>query len=99
GDYLAQLPGTRGLLTTQPVPFQARLTWVELPRLHLLRAQEKVPRVRYVTLPPGRAFVAFPLHRDTVLICGGIEVRPGDLMLYAVGERFHERTTAACCWG
>jgi AraC-like DNA-binding protein len=98
-DYSTQLPGTREFLLVAPAPFHARLTWADLNRLQLLRAQETEARVRYVSLPPDRAFVAFPTHRDTTLICAGIEARPGDVIFHASGERFHERTVAASQWG
>jgi len=98
-DYLAQLPGTKELLLLEPQQFRARLTWVDLPRLHLLRAQESARRVRYVALPPDRAFVTFPMHRETTLICGGTEVHPTDIIFHGSGERFYERTVAASQWG
>ena len=98
-DYCARLPGTREFLRVTPAPFQARLAWVDLHRLRLLHAQETAARVRYVSLPPDRAFVTFPVHRDTTLICGGIEVRSGDIVFHAHGERFHERTVAPARWG
>jgi AraC-like DNA-binding protein len=97
-DYRAQLPGTKELLVLEPQQFGARLTWADLPRVHLLRAQETAPRVRYVALPPDHAFVAFPMHRDTVLLCSGIEVRAGDIVFHAHRERFHERTAAPARW-
>lgn len=98
-DYCTQLPGTRAFLLAAPAPFQARLTWVDLSRLQLSRAHEAAARVRYLSLPPDRAFVTFPAHRDTTLICAGIEARPGDLIFHAIGERFHERTVAPSRWG
>jgi AraC-like DNA-binding protein len=98
-DYCAQLPGTRAFLLVTPAPFQARLTWVDLRRLQLLRAQETVARVRYISLPPERAFVTFPIDGDKTLICAGIEMRSGDMVFHAFGERFHERTIAPSRWG
>jgi AraC-like DNA-binding protein len=98
-DYRLQLPGTRDFLLLEPQQFQARLTWVSLPRLHLLRAQEPGSRVRYVVLPPDRAFVTFPMHRGSTLICGGTEVHSPDFIFHGSAERFHERTVAASRWG
>lgn len=98
-DYCAQLPGTREFLLIEPASFQARLTWVDFRRLQLFRAQETAARVRYVSLPADRAFITFPAHRDTTLLCGGIEARPGDVIFHASGERFHERIVAPSRWG
>src|SRR5579863_6721271 len=98
-DYCTRLPGTREFLLTAPAPFQARLTWADLQRLQILRVEETAARVRYVSLPPGRVFITFPTHRDTTLICAGINARPGDVIFHASGERFHERTVAPSRWG
>jgi AraC-like DNA-binding protein len=97
--YPERLPGTRTLLVVQPAQFQARLTWLELPQVHLLRAHENVPRIRFVTLPADRVFVVFPLHRCSTLACGGIDLRRGEFMLHALGASLHERTGASCLWG
>ena len=98
-EYCAQLPGTREFLLVSPAAFQARLAWLSLGRVQLLRAQEAAARVRYVALPPDRAFVTFPIHRDTTLICGGTEVGFGDIIFHASRGRFHERTVAPARWG
>jgi methylphosphotriester-DNA--protein-cysteine methyltransferase len=97
--YQARLPGTGTLLVLQPAQFQARLTWLELPRVHLLRAHENVPRIRFVTLPADRVFVVFPLHRCSTLTCGGIDIRRGEFLFHALGASLHERIGTPCVWG
>ena len=97
--YQARLPGAGKLLVVQPGRFEARLTWLELPRVHLLRAHENVPRIRFVTLPADRVFVVFPLHRCSTLTCGGIVLRRGEFMFHALGASLHERIGASCLWG
>jgi hypothetical protein len=98
-DYCTRLPGSSDFLLITPAPFQARLAWIDLRRVQLMRAQETAARVRYVCLPAERAFVTFPIHRDTTLICGGFELSPGDIVFHAHGERFHERTAGPARWG
>ena len=98
-DYGAQLPGTRVFLLVAPALFRARLEWVDLRRLRLLRGQETAARVRYTSLPRDRAFVTFPVHRDTTLICGGIVVGPGNIIFHASGEHYHERIAAPSTFG
>ena len=52
--YQATLRDMLDLLALRPRDFRARLVWVDLPSLRLLRAQEDAPRIAYVTLPPER---------------------------------------------
>jgi hypothetical protein len=98
-NYQASLPGTSGLLVIQPAQFQARLTWLELPHVHLLRAHETAARIRFISLPADRAFVVFPLHRNSSLTCGGAGVRASEIMFHSLGVSLHERIGAACHWG
>ncbi len=97
--YQASLQDILTLLVLDPREFRARLTWVETPNLNLLRAREDSSRVAYVTLPRERAFVIFPLKQDSSLICSGVELKFGDIMFHGVGQRLHQRTTAATNWG
>ncbi len=97
--YQASLRDMFDLLAMQPREFHARLTWLELPRLYLLRAREASPRVAYVTLPPTSVFVTFPAERDASLMHDGVELRFGEITFHGRGDRFHQRTTAPCGWG
>jgi AraC-like DNA-binding protein len=99
GGYEASLGGMLDLLVLRPRQFHARLTWVELPQLRLLRAQEAAARIAYLRLPPEQVFVTFPTQQDAFLICGGATLRFGDLMFHARGEHLHQRTTGATHWG
>jgi len=97
--YQASLHDMLDLVVPEPGKFYARLTWVELPILHLLRAREAAPRVAYVSLPAERVFVTFLTRQGSQLICDGTELQFGDIMFHTPGERFHQRTTAATSWG
>jgi AraC-like DNA-binding protein len=97
--YQANLRDMMDLLVAGPRLFHARLTWVELSHLGLLRAVEASPRVAYVTLPAELVFVTFPTKRESPLICDGAALPFGDIMLHACGDRLHQRTTGASSWG
>jgi AraC-like DNA-binding protein len=97
--YGASLQDMLDLLVLRPRDFHARLTWVELPSLRLLRAQEASARIAYVTLAPELMFVTFLTKRGAPLISGGIDLQFGELMVHSCGDRLHQRTTAACEWG
>ena len=96
-SYQTSLQDMFDLLVVRP--FNARLTWVELPNVRLFRAQEGSPRVASVELPPDLVFVTFPTKRRSLLICDGTELQFGNIMFHSRGERFHQRTVAASRWG
>ena len=87
------------LLVLRPRDFRARLTWVELSNLRLLRAREASARIAYLTLPPELVFITFLTKHGAPLISGGVDLQFGELMLHPCGERLHQRTTAASEWG
>ena len=97
--YQANLPGATRLLVTQAGKFRARLTWIELADLRLAYARETVARIAYVSRPAERVYIVFPTHRTSSLICGGAQLQMGDIIFQALGERLHQRTSAATVWG
>ena len=98
-SYQASLQDMLHLLVLRPSEFHARLTWVELPALRLVQAQETSARTAYVVLSPDRVFVSFVTRKDSLLICDGTKLQFGDLVFHGLGERLHQRTTAASQWG
>ena len=78
--------------------FRARLTWLNLRRLRVLRGSENLPSIAYISLPPERVVVLFPTSTAT-LIWGGLELRLGDFVLHGRGERTHQRTPGEGNWG
>jgi hypothetical protein len=98
-DYQASLRQAGiDLLVTSPGAFKARLTWAELDHLHLIRSQEELPRIAYLSLPQALSFVAFPTQSDPPPLWGGMELRSGDIMFHSRGERLHQRTRGPCFW-
>ena len=78
--------------------FKARLTWVELHHLLLLRCEEEVPRIGYLTLPPRAACISFPANPGPLPRWRGTEMQAGDIMLHSLSERFHQITQGPSIW-
>ena len=99
GEYQSRFRGARiNLVFARYGEFRSRLTWVEFRHLHLLRTEESLPRIAYLSLPPERLFVSFATNRDAAPIWGGIKLESGDIILHRRGERMHQRTSAAIHW-
>jgi len=98
-DYRANLPGLVDFVVPRVRDFSARLTWMDLTDLRLLHIRETVPRVAHVSLPTEFVFITFPTRRTPALICDGIQLELGDIVVHSLGQRLHQRTTAATAWG
>ena len=96
--YEASLQDVLDLVVPHPRGFQARLTWVDLPTLQLLRVQESTARVAHLRLPVEQVFVVFPSHPESRLIVAGVEVHFGEFVVHGIGERVHQRTLGSCHW-
>jgi hypothetical protein len=60
-DYQAAIGSACIKLTlTGGGDFKARLTWLNLHYLRVVRAREMLPRIAYISLPPDRAIFSFP---------------------------------------
>jgi hypothetical protein len=100
GEYQSQFRGAGiKLVFARYGEFSARLTWMELRHLHLLRSEERLPRLAYVSLAPSRVFVGFPVHPDPPPIWGGLKLGSGDIILHGRGECMHQQTSAVSRWG
>jgi AraC-like DNA-binding protein len=98
-DYQASLRPVRiDLLVTSQGLFKARVTWATLHHLHLLRSEEDLPRIAYVSLDPALICVALATRAQPPMLCGGLELQPDEIILHGRGERFHHRTIGPCSW-
>jgi hypothetical protein len=98
-DYQASLHQVRiDLLVTSPGAFKAHLTWVTLHHLQLVRSEEDLPRIAYVSLAPGLVFVAFAARPEPPMLWGGAELQTGEIIFHSRGEQFHQRTIGPCSW-
>jgi AraC-like DNA-binding protein len=97
--YAASFGNARVNLTiTGAGDFRARLTWLKLTDLEIYRCCEDLPRIAYISLPPGQIFLSFPLD-EAALISDGFALRNGHFVLHDPGERTHQRSDGACRWG
>ena len=78
--------------------FGARLTWAELHHLQVLRCEEDAPRVAYLQLAPGLAFMTFSADSAPLPVWRGTEMQAGDIVFYGRGERLHQLTPGPFVW-
>jgi AraC-like DNA-binding protein len=79
--------------------FEGRLTRLRLNQLEVCRCSESLPHITYISLPPDRIFLSFPLGTMSFLVSDGRALRNGDMVLHARGASTHQRSKAACQWG
>jgi AraC-like DNA-binding protein len=89
----------RGLLVTGPGPFRARLTRIALLQLRLSAAEEQLPRILLLAVPPGTILVALPGAGEPAPVLGGISMGPGEIMTLGPGQRLHMRSRGPYGWG
>jgi hypothetical protein len=78
-NYQASLHQARiDLLVTSQGSFNARLTWATLHHLQLLRSEENLPRIAYISLASTLVFVGFATRPDPPMFWGGVELRRAD---------------------
>src|SRR5208283_1484882 len=95
-DYEASIGEARiELLVTGRGQFRAALTRAELGQLHLLRSQEDLASIAYVRLRADMVFVGFPTLFSPPPVCGGQELRSGDIVFHGQGEPMHMRTAGS----
>jgi AraC-like DNA-binding protein len=99
-DYQAGIgDASVNLIITGGGDFRARLTWLNLRHLHVLRGFEGPPRVAYISLSPARVFVSFPTSEGPPTTYCGVELLFGDFVFHSRGERTHQRTNGESQWG
>jgi AraC-like DNA-binding protein len=91
--------GGVGLLVTGPGAFRARLTRIALLSLQLASAEEHLPRILLVAVPPGMILVALPGAGEPAPVLGGITMGPREIMTLGPGERLHMRSYGPYRWG
>jgi AraC-like DNA-binding protein len=78
--------------------FKARLTWLNLGQLRVVRGCENIPRIAYFSLRPGRAIFVFPTNSASAT-WNGVELRVGDVVFCGACECTHHWTTGHSEWG
>jgi AraC-like DNA-binding protein len=99
-DYRVQIPGVGlNLVLIRSGDFKARVTWVTLRSLSLIRVEETLPRIAFVTLLPGPVFMSFVTRHHAPAFWNGRELQRGEIVLHSDGERIHQRTSEGLNWG
>ena len=99
-DYQAGIgDASVNIIVTGGGDFNARLTWLNLRRLYVLRAFENLPRIAFFSLSPAQVFVSFPASEGLPLTYGGLGLQFGDVVFHSRGERMHQRTDGESQWG
>jgi AraC-like DNA-binding protein len=78
--------------------FSAQLVRVELKQLVIYRLRERLPRIAYLSLPPDKIFLSFPVGPGS-LVLDGFVLRRGDIVFHSPGQHVHQRSGAECQWG
>jgi AraC-like DNA-binding protein len=86
------------LLVTANGAFKARVTWATLHHLRLLRSEEDLPRIGYVSLPSAFVFVGFAARAGPPIHWGGAALQSAEIIFHGRGDRFHQRTTGPSSW-
>jgi AraC-like DNA-binding protein len=78
--------------------FTARLTRLKLQHLEVYWCRESLPRIAYISLPPERVVLSFPIGGASPLF-GGSALQNGNIVLHSRAERMHQRSDGVCQWG
>jgi AraC-like DNA-binding protein len=78
--------------------FTARLTRLKLQHLEVYWCRESLPRIAYISFPPERVVLSFPIGGASPLF-GGSALRNGNIVLHSRAERMHQRSNGVCQWG
>ena len=87
------------LLVTRRGRFRACVTRVELPRVHLIGAEENLSRIAHLSLTGERILLVFSTRPHPPQVWGGLELGPLEFVLHWQSERIHQRTSGASHWG
>jgi hypothetical protein len=98
-DYEQSIAFMRHVLPISGGQFRARCTWIELPHIQLFRVSETVERIGRLALPPNRLHLMFPTWSGRPLLHHGMELRRGEFVLHAPGQRFYQRVPSDSRWG
>ncbi len=97
--YAAAFDDTRITLTVAGAgEFAARLTRLRLQHIDVYRCRESLPRIAYISLPPQRTVLSFPIGSGSPLF-GGCALKTGDIVHHSRCGGAHQRSSGPCQWG
>jgi AraC-like DNA-binding protein len=87
------------LLVTSGGHFRAELVQVDLGRLLLQRGADSLPRIVRLSNHPKRAPIAFLADPNQASVRhDGVDVAPGEIIVFNPAARSHQRTSGPCRW-
>lgn len=96
----AVLGATNEMVITQSGGFAANLIRIELHQLRIHRGHERLARVSHSAIDHRQNPVGFPTDlQQAPRYHSGTEVSPGQIVFYAPGSEYHQRTTRDTRWG
>jgi hypothetical protein len=91
--------GDVNLIVTGRGDFRSRLAQVELQRLRLWAVHERVSRIGFLTVLPDKLLALFAIGDQPPLICSGVSLEKGEILICGPSHRLHMRTEGPGCWG
>jgi hypothetical protein len=79
--------------------FRADFATIRLDRLSLQRAKETLSRVTYSAVDPKQFGFVFVTHPGRRVYINGLELSPGEIIVFPAGSEGHNRSSAAYQWG
>jgi AraC-like DNA-binding protein len=86
------------VIATSGRNFWARITQIWLLNMRLLRCEERVSRIAFISVKPNVVRVTLPPKPDASLLWDGISAQLGEIVTHSAGHRFHERADGPCRW-
>ena len=79
--------------------FRAESTTIRLDRLSLQRCEETLPRTVYSAVDPNAFGIVFATSPGQQVHINGLELAPGEIIVFRRGSEGHNRSSGACQWG
>lgn len=89
--------GVAEVLVTARGDFQADLARIDLDRLWMQRCSDNLPRILHASNDPNRAALLFLSDENQAPVRhGGVDLPPGAIVVYELGQGVHHRTSGPC---
>ena len=86
-------------IVTKRGNFRVELTNIRLGRLSLQRSEETLPRTAYSAVDPKLFGIVFITSPGQQVHVNGLELSPGEIVVFRAGSEGYNRATTACQWG
>ena len=86
------------IIPTSREPFNARVVRLEFERLWLQNVEESAPRIKWTVQSPKRTFIRFLTSPGTTPILDGVELLTNQIVHFANGHSYFERSQGPLQW-